>query len=68
MNTAKMKIQERTPAFTVIQNATIPLKSSSIPRIHILIAFVFLGVLFDAVWVLGWQEHHWGRFFRLGSK
>ena len=68
MNTAKMKIQERTPAFTIIQNATIPLKSSSIPRIYILIAFVFLGVLFDAVWVLGWQEHHWGRFFRLGSK
>ena len=49
---AQAKIQENTPAFTVIQNATVPLKSSSMPRTLMVIIFVFVGVIADALWVL----------------
>ena len=54
---AKMKVQERTPAFTIIQKATVPLKASSTPRSVIVILYFFLGLLADAIWVL------WGREF-----
>lgn len=46
------KVQERTPAFTVIQCASVPLRSSSTPRSFMVIGFVFLGCLADAAWVL----------------
>ncbi|MCR4582028.1 MAG: chain-length determining protein [Prevotella sp.] len=42
---AKAKVQERTPAFTTLQNATVPVKHSNAPKILILIAFVFQAFL-----------------------
>lgn len=53
---AKAKLQERTPAFTVIQKASIPIKASSTPRLYTLIAFILIGVLFDALWILYLKE------------
>ena len=40
---AKAKVQERTPAFTVVQSATVPVKHSNVPKIFILAFFVILG-------------------------
>lgn len=52
LQSAKAKVQERTPAFTVIQKASIPLKASSTPRLYIVILFIILGIIFDAIWIL----------------
>lgn len=49
---ATMKVQESTPAFTVIQSAIVPIKASSTPRSIMVLIFMLLGVLADAVWVL----------------
>lgn len=54
---AKGRVQEQTPAFTVIQSATIPIKASSTPRFLIVILFGMLGGLVDAVWVLFLREN-----------
>lgn len=48
---AQAKIQERTPAFTVIDKAKMPYKASSVPRLFIVIIFVFLGCMVDALWI-----------------
>lgn len=42
---AKAKVQERTPAFTTLQNATVPVKHSNMPKLFILIIFVFLAFI-----------------------
>lgn len=54
---AKGRVQEQTPAFTIIQSATIPIKASSTPRFLIVIFFGMLGGLVDAVWVLFLREY-----------
>ncbi|MBR6962387.1 MAG: chain-length determining protein [Prevotella sp.] len=54
---AKAKVQERTPAFTVIQKASVPLRPSSTPRLYIVILFMFLGGLADALWVLFGRDY-----------
>ena len=40
---AKAKVQERTPAFTVMQSATVPVKHSDRPKIVTLIIWMILG-------------------------
>ena len=40
---AKAKLQESTPAFTVIQAVSVPIKSSNFKKIYILILFMILG-------------------------
>ncbi len=42
---AKAKVQERTPAFTIVQEATVPVKHSSRPKIVTLIIWMILGFL-----------------------
>lgn len=42
---AKAKVQERTPAFTIVQEATFPVKHSSRPKIVTLIIWMILGFL-----------------------
>jgi len=51
MQNAKAQIQERTPAFIIIEKARMPYKASSTPRSLIVILFVFLAVMIDALWV-----------------
>ena len=48
---AKAKVQEQTPAFSVIQSASVPLKASSTPRMFIVLLYICLGVIADAIWV-----------------
>lgn len=49
---ARAKIQERTPAFSVIQKATMPMRATSTPRSLIVVFFIFLGTIADALWIL----------------
>ncbi len=46
---ARSKVQEKTPAFTTIQRASIPLKHSNKPKILILGIFVFLALCLRAL-------------------
>lgn len=48
---AKAKVQEQTPAFSVIQSASVPLKASSTPRAFIVLLYICLGIMVDAIWV-----------------
>ncbi len=48
---ALAKLQEKTPAFTVLQEPIMPYKPSSTPRILIVFEFILLGILCDIVWV-----------------
>ena len=40
---SKAKVQEKTPVFTVLQSATVPIKHSNKPKILILLEFIFIG-------------------------
>ena len=42
---AKAKLQESTPAFTVIQGASVPVKSCNIKKIYILALFIIMGFI-----------------------
>jgi len=42
---ARAKVQERTPAFTVIQSATVPIKHSNTPKVVYLFVFAMLGLI-----------------------
>ena len=52
---AKAKVQERTPAFTIVQEATVPIKHSSQPKIVTLIIWMLLGFLLRAG-MLAWKN------------
>lgn len=45
LQVAKAKLQESTPAFTVIQQAAVPVEASNMRKIYILFIFMFLGAL-----------------------
>ena len=47
---AEMKVQEATPAFTTLQNATVPVKKAGPGRIKIVLVFLFFAFLVTAVW------------------
>ena len=53
---AKAKVQEKTPVFTIIQSASVPIRASSTPRSHIVLLFMFLGIIADAIWILYLKE------------
>ena len=40
---SQAKVQERTPAFTVVQSASVPIKHSNKSKISVLLTFMFLG-------------------------
>lgn len=49
---AKAKVQERTPAFTVIEPATVPLKKDGPKRMTILFVYTFLAIVLTSIYVL----------------
>lgn len=55
LQTAKAKVQQETPVFTIINPPQVPLKSSNTSKLTILVASIFLGAVIAAVWIL------WGR-------
>lgn len=55
LQTAKAKVQQETPVFTMINPPQVPLKRSNTSKSTILLASIFLGAVVAAVWIL------WGR-------
>lgn len=49
---AKAKVQERTPAFTVIEPATVPLKKDEPKRMTILFVYIFIAIVLTSIYVL----------------
>lgn len=52
---AKAKVQERTPAFTIIQSASVPVKHSNKPKVVILAIWVFIAFVVRCL-VLIWKN------------
>lgn len=52
MNAAKAKIQERTPAYTMIKSAKMPYKASSMSRVMIVLLTMFFAFTINAMWIL----------------
>ena len=55
---AQAKVQERTPVYTIVQNASVPTKHSNKPKVLILAVFMFIGFIL----------HNIGMFFRHGKE
>ncbi len=55
MQLAKAKVQERTPAFTIVQSASVPIKHSSRPKIVTLIIWMILGFMIRVA-MLAWKN------------
>ncbi len=47
----KERLQEKTPAFTIIQAATVQEKATSFPRSIVVILYAFAGGVFCAIWI-----------------
>jgi len=54
---AKAKVQEKTPAFTVVRSVTVPVKHCNKPKIFILAVFLFLGCMLRLL-VLSWKNRY----------
>ena len=54
---AEAKVQEETPAFTLLQPATVPVKKAGPARSRICLIFLFLAFLATTAWVFH-KEHH----------
>ena len=48
---AEAKVQERTPAFTEIEGASVPIMADSPKKLFILLAFVFLSFVGTIAWL-----------------
>lgn len=49
------KVQERTPAFTIIQEASVPIKHSNLSKVATLVIWMFLGFALRCC-ILAWQN------------
>ena len=52
MQLAKAKVQEKTPAFTVVQNPVVPIRHSNTPKVFILATFLFLAFFAYIAWII----------------
>ena len=50
--TAKAKVQERTPSFTTLQPASVPIKPSSTPKIVVAFGWCFLFFFMTCLWAI----------------
>lgn len=55
LQVAKAKLQERTPAFSVIQSASVPTKHSNMPKIVVLILWFVIGFAGRTAYLL-WKQ------------
>ena len=49
---AEMQVQEATPAFTTLQNATVPVKKTGPKRARMVLTFLFLAFFATSAWTL----------------
>lgn len=52
LENAQAKVQENTPAFTILKNAYMPVKASSRSRAATVLLYIFLGVIVGSIWIL----------------
>ena len=52
LQAARAKIQEKTPAFTIIQGAAIPIKPDSPKRVIFIVAMLFVSFFVTSIYVL----------------
>ena len=52
LQAAEAKVQEETPSFTTLQNATVPVKKSGPARTKAVLIFLFLAFLGTSAWIL----------------
>jgi len=52
LQVAKAKVQEKTPAFTVVQNPVVPIRHSNTPKVFILATFLFLACFAYIAWII----------------
>lgn len=52
---SKAKVQERTPAFTIVQSASVPIKHINKPKVVVMAIFMFLGAILRTT-VLMWKK------------
>lgn len=52
LQAAKANLQKRTPAFTTIQDACVPLKPAGPKRMITIIGFMFLGIIVISIYIL----------------
>jgi len=57
LDAAKAKVQERTPAFTVLQNASVPTKASSPKRMVFVALMLFLATIVTSLYVVRKDLH-----------
>ena len=55
LHLAKAKVQERTPAFTIVQGASVPVKHSSRPKVVSLFIWMMLGFMLRSSMLL-WKN------------
>ena len=55
LETAKAKLQERTPAFTLIQGASVPIKPAGPKRVVFIILMLFVSTIFTGVYIFRQQ-------------
>ena len=51
LESAKAKLQERTPAFTLLQGAAVPVKPAGPKRVLFIIEMLFLATILTIVWI-----------------
>jgi uncharacterized protein involved in exopolysaccharide biosynthesis len=49
---AEMKVQEKTPAFTTLQSATVPVRKAGPMRAQMCLSILFLAFLVTTGWIL----------------
>lgn len=54
---AKAKVQERTPAFTVVKGAAVPIKASGPKRMIFVIAMLFISSFATTLWIIRKEIH-----------
>lgn len=64
---AEAKVQEDTPAFTLLQPATVPVKKAGPKRATICLALLFLAFLATTLWTIHREGHLLPLFQRSGS-
>lgn len=52
VQSAKAKLQEATPVFTILEPTSVPLRPCNKPIVFYIIIFSFLGFFFSAIWIL----------------
>lgn len=56
LQTAKAKIQEAKPVFTIVEPASVPLRPIYPNKIIIILAFILGGLIIDSGWIIFGQQ------------